>query len=78
MHGGGRVVLMRLGEVVRMRCLMQVDEVLAFCFNAFSCFLNVILVVGPRVVFLLADCGSVSGLVCLFACVFAASCVINK
>ena len=30
------------------------------------------------VVFLLADCGSVLGLVCLLVCVFAASCIVNK
>jgi len=58
--------------------MMQVDDVLACCFNAFFLFLNVWLVVGLCVVLLLVDCGSLSGFVCLFVCVFAALCVINK
>jgi len=52
--------------VVRMHCLMQADEVLAFCFNAFSHFVYVRLVLGLCVVLLIANCGSVSRFVCLY------------
>jgi len=55
---------------------MQVDEVLAFCSNAFSHFVYVRLVV--CVLFLLVDCGRVLRSVSLLVCVFAALCVINK
>ena len=48
-------------EFTGMRCLMQADKVLVFfCFNA--------LVVGLRVVFLVPDCGSVLGFVCVCVC----------
>ena len=59
------------GEVVRMRRLMQVDDVLAFCFNAFSYF-----IMSGWSTSILRQCIRF----CVFGCVcfVAASCVINK
>jgi len=64
-----------------MRCLMQVDEVLAVCFNVFT-YLSLSMsgwLLRPMCcVSVRRDYGSVSGFVGLFVCIFAASCLVSK